>query len=66
VVVAVVVVIGAIGFMTRTGFAPGLSGNPASVNGPIEASTTLWPHEIHMNYKGMRELPVHDVKDQAF
>jgi hypothetical protein len=26
-------------------------------------SGTLSPHEIHLNYKGMEKLPVHDVKD---
>jgi hypothetical protein len=25
--------------------------------------TTMSPHEIHLNYKRMKELPVHDVKD---
>jgi hypothetical protein len=24
---------------------------------------TLAPHEIHLNYKAMKNLPVHDVKD---
>ena len=27
------------------------------------AAVTLSPHEIHLNYKRMKELPVHDVKD---
>jgi hypothetical protein len=27
------------------------------------SATTLSPHEIHLNYKRMKELPVHDVKD---
>ncbi len=26
-------------------------------------SNTMSPHDIHLNYKRMRELPVHDVKD---
>jgi hypothetical protein len=26
-------------------------------------SNTMSPHEIHLNYKGMERLPVHDVKD---
>jgi hypothetical protein len=26
-------------------------------------ANTLSPHEIHLNYRRMRELPVHDVKD---
>jgi hypothetical protein len=24
---------------------------------------TLSPHEIHLNYKGMKDLPVHDSKN---
>ena len=24
------------------------------------AATTMSPHEIHLNYKAMKELPVHD------
>ena len=66
VAVIVIFVVGALGFMSKAGFIPGLSGNPASVNAPVEASTTLWPHEIHTNYKAMKELPVHNVKDEAF
>jgi hypothetical protein len=27
------------------------------------ASKTLSPHEIHLNYKTMKELPVHEVKE---
>ena len=26
-------------------------------------SGTLAPHDIHLEYKGMEKLPVHDVKD---
>jgi hypothetical protein len=26
-------------------------------------SSTMLPHEIHRDYKGMEKLPVHDVKD---
>jgi hypothetical protein len=26
-------------------------------------SNTMSPHDIHLNYKGMEKLPVHDVKD---
>jgi hypothetical protein len=38
-----------------------------SSTSPIPAvsatAATLSPHEIHLNYKRMKELPVHDVKD---
>jgi hypothetical protein len=27
------------------------------------AAVTMSPHDIHLNYKRMKELPVHDVKD---
>jgi hypothetical protein len=27
------------------------------------SSNTLSPHDIHLNYKAMKTLPVHDVKD---
>ncbi len=27
------------------------------------AANTLAPHEIHLNYKAMKTLPVQDVKD---
>ncbi len=33
------------------------------VSGAAEISTTMSPHDIHLNYKGMKELPVYDVKD---
>jgi hypothetical protein len=66
IVIAIVVVVGALGFVARAMLVPGSSGKPGAANGPIEASATLWPHEIHMNYKNMKELPVHDVKDEAF
>jgi hypothetical protein len=26
-------------------------------------SDTMAPYDIHLNYKGMEKLPVHDVKD---
>jgi hypothetical protein len=66
VMIAIVVVVGVVGYMARTAFVPESSGSPASANEPIEASATLWPHEIHTDYKAMKELPVHDVKDEAF
>jgi hypothetical protein len=34
-----------------------------SVSSATAASGTLAPHDIHLNYKGMEKLPVHDVKD---
>jgi hypothetical protein len=36
---------------------------PAPAAHTAPAAATLSPHEIHLNYKRMKELPVHDVKD---
>ena len=33
------------------------------VSSAAAVSSTMSPHDIHLNYKGMKELPVHDVKD---
>jgi hypothetical protein len=33
------------------------------VSSAAAVSTTMSPHEIHLNYKAMKTLPVHDVKD---
>jgi hypothetical protein len=37
----------------------GRPSNPIST----AAVKTLAPHEIHLNYKEMEKIPVHDVKD---
>jgi hypothetical protein len=29
----------------------------------VATPTTLSPHEIHLNYKAMKELPVREVKE---
>jgi hypothetical protein len=29
----------------------------------MAASNTLSPHQIHLNYKAMKELPVHEIKE---
>ena len=53
----------AAGFVAKTAFTPGSRAPSDSTNRPIAASTTLWPHDIHLNYKGMKELPVHEIKE---
>jgi hypothetical protein len=62
-VLTVAVGAGAIGFALKSAFAPGVSAPTDSVNRSVAASTTLWPHEIHLNYKDIKELPVHEVKE---
>jgi hypothetical protein len=41
------------------------AGNAFFARSPVSnlVSSTLSPHEIHLDYKGMEKLPVHDVKD---
>jgi len=56
---AAAVVIVAIGFSAKSLFVTGSAINPAA----LAASITLSPHEIHLNYRGMKDLPVHDGKD---
>jgi hypothetical protein len=55
IMLAVAVAIVAIGFGVKTIF--------TSVETTIVTSKTLSPHEIHLNYKGMKELPVHEIKE---
>ena len=58
VVVAITIVV--IGYGLGTGF---FAGSSAPSTSSQAAANTLSPHEIHMNYKDMEKLPVHDVKD---
>jgi uncharacterized protein (UPF0212 family) len=34
-----------------------------SITKAMEASNTLSPHEMHLNYKAMKELPINEVKE---
>jgi hypothetical protein len=60
IVLAVAVAIVAIGFGMKAVFVRGSSG---LMTGAMTTSNTLSPHEIHLNYEGMKELPVHEIKD---
>jgi hypothetical protein len=53
----IAVVIVALGFGVKTAFIPG------SPTKEMATANTLSPHEIHVNYQGMEELPVHEVKN---
>jgi hypothetical protein len=60
---AIAVVIAALGFGVKTAF---LSGSPNALGSTTEEIATanaMSPHEIHLNYQGMKELPVHEIKD---
>jgi len=63
IVLAVAVAIVAIGFGVKAVFVPGSSAVPGLMTGAMTTSNTLSPHEIHLNYEGMKELPVHEIKD---
>jgi hypothetical protein len=52
---AVAVAIVAIAFWMKSTLIPG-----RVESREVVPSKTLSPHEIHLNYKAMKELPVHD------
>jgi hypothetical protein len=60
--VAAVVIIG-MSFAIGTALIRVSSIAPTPAASATSAAATLSPHEIHLNYKRMKELPVHDVKD---
>jgi hypothetical protein len=60
---AIAVVIAALGVKVKTAF---LSGSPNAVGSTtkeVATADTMLPHEVHLNYQGMKELPVHEVKE---
>jgi hypothetical protein len=58
ILIATTIVVIAIGYTVKTTMFPSATANLLTVAAP--AATTLSPHEIHLNYKRMKELPVHD------
>ena len=58
IVIAMAIVIAAIAFEARSSLFHGRVNTAA-----FATSNTLSPHEIHLNYKGMKELPVNEVKE---
>jgi hypothetical protein len=62
VVLAVAVVIVALGFGVKTVFIPRSVDNISSTTTAMATSNTLSPREIHLNYKNMKELPVDEIK----
>jgi hypothetical protein len=63
VMVAVTVLIVAIGFGAKTVFTGRSVDQVSSITKVMATSQTLSPHEIHLNYKAMRELPDNEVKE---
>jgi hypothetical protein len=37
--------------------------HPGSIAKAMQTSNTLAPHEMHLNYEAMKELPVTEVKE---
>ena len=60
---AVAVAIVAIGYGTKTFFNGRSVDHALSITKAMATSKTMSPHEIHLNYKAMKELPVNEVKE---
>jgi hypothetical protein len=63
IVLAIAAVVLAIGFRVKNTSIPGSSGDPESVAKAMATSKPLWPHEIHVSYENMKELPVRETKE---
>jgi hypothetical protein len=53
--VLVAAIVAVTGYWVKTAF--------TSTTVATATANTLSPHEIHLNYKGMESLPVHEIKD---
>jgi hypothetical protein len=60
---AVAVAIVAIGFGVKTVFIRRSVDHAGSITKALATSKTLSPHEIHLNYRNMKDLPVNEVKE---
>jgi flagellar basal body-associated protein FliL len=59
--VAVAVVVAVFG--VKTLFNARSADHALSITKAMATSNTLSPHEMHLNYKAMKELPVNEVKE---
>jgi hypothetical protein len=59
VMMAIAAIVVAIGYEAGHAYFTRSQGTLSTASG----SKTLSPHDIHLNYKAMKTLPVHDVKD---
>jgi hypothetical protein len=57
IMIATAIVVIAIGYTIKSAMFPSSTVTSLTVAAP---AATLSPHEIHLNYKAMKELPVHD------
>ena len=63
IMLAVAVAIVAIAFGAKIAFTGRSVDHTGSIAKTVETPKTLSPHEIHLNYKSIKELPVHEVKE---
>ena len=63
IMLAAAVVIMGLSYAVATALVRVSSTAPTPATSAAQAASTLSQHEIHLNYKRMKELPVHDVKD---
>jgi hypothetical protein len=63
IMLSIAVAIAAIGFGVKSGFIEGTVDQTGSIATLMTTSKTISPHEIHLNYKAMKELPVNEVKE---
>jgi hypothetical protein len=62
-VLAVAVVVLAIGFQVKNILVRGSSGDTTAIAKAMATSKPLWPHEIHLSYESMKDLPVRETKE---
>jgi hypothetical protein len=60
---AVAAAIAVIAFGATTVFTGRATDRAGSIAQAVQTSNTLSPHEMHLNYKAMKELPVTEVKE---
>jgi hypothetical protein len=58
--IAFVIVAVAFGYVAKSNTFPSSTMASLLTAAAPGATTTLSPHEIHLNYKAMKDLPVHD------
>ena len=63
ILLSIAAVVLAIGFRVKNTFIPGSSADPGSVAKAMATSKPLSPHEIHVNYENMNELPARETKE---
>jgi hypothetical protein len=63
IVLAFAALVAVMGFQIKNTFVRGSSGDPASIAKATATLKPLWPHEIHLNYEKMKELPVRETKE---